>query len=314
MASVFAFGPRSAQSNAVLPNPNGYDDFAAAGQGLVAWNGDVSAPGEELAAAVRQNAKVLETVRLGLTRASAVPVTNDLTWANQHIGQLGPHKLIAQLLIAEGLVHLNEGRTNEAARSFASCILFAHAAHHRGLMIDELVAIACQAMGALRLVPVSSDLSPEALRKILADLIALDQAREPVSAILQRDREWSRASYGTWRSVWMRIIMHKTIRAGEALFETKHTRSVAALRLVITELAVRGYTGTNGKPPATLAELVPAWLPAVPIDPFSDKPLLYRVITNSFLLYSVGPDRKDDQGTPITRHGTESGDLLPTAL
>ena len=48
-----------------------------------------------------------------------------------------------------------------------------------------------------------------------------------------------------------------------------------------------------------LAELVPAWLPAVPLDPFSNRPLVYRITTNSFLLYSVGPDGKDDQGTSL---------------
>jgi hypothetical protein len=86
------------------------------------------------------------------------------------------------------------------------------------------------------------------------------------------------------------------------------------LRLVLTELAIRGYQAKNGKPPGALAELVPAWLPAVPLDPFSNRPLVYRVTTNGFLLYSVGPDGKDDQGTPLKQGGVETGDLLPTAL
>jgi hypothetical protein len=94
-------------------------------------------------------------------------------------------------------------------------------------------------------------------------------------------------------------------------FEKRQARSVAALRLVMTELAVRGYEAKNGKPPTALAELVPAWLPAVPLDPFSNRPMVYRVTTNSFLLYSVGPDGKDDQGTPGKRGETEKGDLLP---
>ncbi len=314
VASIFAFRTRSTQPQAALPNPNGYDDFAAAAQWLVAWSGNVLAPPEELHRVVSQNSKALETVRRGLKKQSAVPVANDLTWINTHIAQLGPQKSMAQLLIAEGVIHLQEGHTNEAARSFADCIVFAHAAHRRGLMIDELVAIACQMMGAQRLVPAARHVSPEALREILPDLIAVDQAREPASAILERDREWSRQAYGVWRWMWMRIIMRKDLRAGEASFEKKQARSVAALRLVMTELAIRGYQGKNGKPPTALAELVPAWLPAVPLDPFSNEPLVYRISTNSYLLYSVGPDGKDDQGTPLKRGEMETGDLLPAAL
>ena len=246
---------------------------------------------------------------------SAVPLTNDMNWLGWHTAvEIAAHKSMAQLLIGEGIVELQEGRTNEAARCFVDCIVFAHAAHRRGLIIDELVGIACQAMGSRRLVQVAPHLSPDALREILPALVALDQARESAAAIVQRDREWSRGAYGVWRSIWMSIVMRKSLRAIEASFGKKQARSVAALRLVLTELAIRGYQAKNGKPPEALAELVPAWLPAVPLDPFSQQPLVYRVSTNGFLLYSVGPDGKDDQGTPLKQGGVETGDLLPTAL
>ena len=310
-----AISLRRPTPQATLPNPNGYDDFAAAAQWLVKWSGDLFALSpEELRAVVDQNSKALETVHAGLRKQSAVPVQNDINWFNRHMAHVGAHKSMAQLLVAEGLIHLQKGRTNEAARSFADCIVFAHAAHRRGLMIDELVGIACQAIGAQRLVQVAPHVSSDALREILPGLLALDQAREPVSAILQRDREWSRGAYGFLRSTWMTIVMRNNLRDAEATFEKKRARSVAALRLVMTELAVRGYAAKNGKPPPTLAELVPAWLPALPLDPFSKAPLVYRVTTNSFLIYSLGPDGKDDQGTPLQGGGMDAGDLIPTAL
>lgn len=316
IAAFVAFGTRRSQPQAALPNPNGYDDFAAAASWLVKWNGNLLrlSPAESRSV-VEQNSKALETVHGGLMKQSAVPVQNDMNWYNRHMGHVGAYKSIAQLLVAEGLIHLEEGRTNEAARSFANCIAFAHAAHRRGLMIHELVGIACQAIGAQRLVQVAPHVSPDAVREILPGLIALDQAREPAAAILQRDREWSRGAYGPLRSTWLRIVGHKTLQDAETSFEKKQARSVAALRLVITELAVRGYTAKNGKPPASLGELVPAWLSSVPLDPFSNRPLIYRVIaTNTFLLYSVGPDGKDDQGSALQRGERETGDLLPNAL
>jgi hypothetical protein len=315
IAAFLAFSTRSTQSKALLPNPNGYDDFAAAAQWLVNWGGDFSTlTPEGMRAGLKQNSKALEEIHNGLKKQSVVPVTNDLNWFSKHMIQIAAHKPVAQLLVAEGIVHLQEGRTNEAARSFADCIAFAHDAHRHGLMIDELVAIACQAIGAQRLVQVAPHVSPDELREILRELIALEQARESAAAIVQRDREWSRGVYGPLRSIWARIVTHKTLRAVEVKFEKRHARSVAALRLVMTELALRGYQAKNGKLPMALAELVPAWLPAVPLDPFSNRPLVYRVTTNSFLIYSVGPDGKDDQGTPIKRGEMEKGDLLPTAL
>lgn len=314
IAAFFAFGTRGTRPQAALPNPNGYDDFAAAAQWLVAWSGDLAAPTEEIRSAVNQNSKALEMVHDGLRKQSAVPVQNDMNWFNRHMVHVGQHKSMAQLLVAEGLIHLHESRTNEAARSFANSIVFAHAAHRRGLMIDDLVGITCQAIGAKQLVQVAPQVSPDTVREILPELIALDRARKPAAAILQRDREWSRGAYGVLRSTWARIITSKMLQDVETVFERKHARSVAALRLVMTELAVRGYQAKNGKPPAALAELVPAWLSSVPLDPFSNRPLVYRVTTNSFLLYSIGPDGKDDQGTPLKRGEMETGDLLPTTL
>jgi len=59
----------------------------------------------------------------------------------------------------------------------------------------------------------------------------------------------------------------------------------------------------KGVYPATLAELVPKWLPQVPLDPWSGKPFGYRLLDASkdeqkrgFMLYSVGFDGVDNGG------------------
>jgi hypothetical protein len=311
---LFVFKARTAKPQAALPNPNGYEDFASAAQWLVGWSGDFyTLPPGEIRAALQQNAKALEEIHRGLKKQSAVPVANDMNWLNLHMVQLPANKQMAQLLVAEGLVHLEDGHTNEAARSFTACIVFAHAAHRRGLMIDGLLAMACQAIGARQLVPAAPHVSRETLREILPELISLDQSREPAEAIVQRDHEWSRGTYGALRMAWARMVMNKNARAPEISFEKKHARSAASLRLVITELALQLYRHEHGHPPAALADLVSAKiLPATPLDPFSQQPLVYRTMTNSWLLYSVGPDGKDDGGVPLKRGETEKGDLLPT--
>ena len=72
---------------------------------------------------------------------------------------------------------------------------------------------------------------------------------------------------------------------------------LVARRLALTTLAIERYRRVNGgRPPGELEVLVPAFIPAVPIDPFSGKALVYRVSSGSYLLYSVDANRTDDGG------------------
>lgn len=48
--------------------------------------------------------------------------------------------------------------------------------------------------------------------------------------------------------------------------------------------------------PARLDDLIPDYLDAVPVDPYSGWPLLLRAEPRSYAVYSVGPNRRDDNG------------------
>jgi hypothetical protein len=67
----------------------------------------------------------------------------------------------------------------------------------------------------------------------------------------------------------------------------------------LVALASELYHRRHGSWPKKLEELVPDLLPAVPPDRFTGGPLLYRIVDGRPLLYSVGPDKKDDGGKPI---------------
>jgi len=47
-------------------------------------------------------------------------------------------------------------------------------------------------------------------------------------------------------------------------------------------------------------EVIPRYLSKVPIDPFTDGPMLYRITTNGFRVYNAGENGHDDGG--LTRH------------
>ncbi len=62
-------------------------------------------------------------------------------------------------------------------------------------------------------------------------------------------------------------------------------------------IAIFRYNGDTGRYPQNLNQLVTAgYLTQFPIDSFSDKPLSYKKTEDNFILYSVGPDFKDDGG------------------
>lgn len=74
-------------------------------------------------------------------------------------------------------------------------------------------------------------------------------------------------------------------------------RSLAAHDLARVAIAVRLYQlSNNGKNPAALADLAPAYLPEIPVDPFDGKPMRYDPKTGR--AWSVGEDLKVDGGDP----------------
>ena len=65
----------------------------------------------------------------------------------------------------------------------------------------------------------------------------------------------------------------------------------------VTTLAIFSYKNTCHAFPENLEILVPeGYLESLPTDPYSDKPLIYKKAGDSFILYSVGGDFKDDGG------------------
>jgi hypothetical protein len=74
-------------------------------------------------------------------------------------------------------------------------------------------------------------------------------------------------------------------------------RDITSRGLGITALAIERFRREHGsKPPSALADLVPRYLPANVIDPFSGEPFRYVTATESYVVYSIGANRVDDGG------------------
>ena len=70
----------------------------------------------------------------------------------------------------------------------------------------------------------------------------------------------------------------------------------ARQRMVMLAFALAGYRADRHEYPKALADLVPAYIDALPKDPFSDGELHYKSENSGYLLYSVGKNGKDDGG------------------
>jgi hypothetical protein len=73
-------------------------------------------------------------------------------------------------------------------------------------------------------------------------------------------------------------------------------RDHALLRCALAAVAAERYRREHGDWPQAVADLVPGYLPAVPLDPFDGQPLRYRRTDSGAVIYSVGEDGRDDGG------------------
>jgi hypothetical protein len=79
--------------------------------------------------------------------------------------------------------------------------------------------------------------------------------------------------------------------------------SDASLNVLQTALAVEGFRLAHaGRIPASLPELVPDFLPAVPRDLFDGQPLRFKTLPRGYVIYSIGADGVDDGGLEKTNN------------
>jgi hypothetical protein len=83
---------------------------------------------------------------------------------------------------------------------------------------------------------------------------------------------------------------------GPKAFE-RQARWHVELRATAIVCALAGYAQAHGVPPDRLEQLVPAFLPSVPVDPCDGQLFRYRRENGEWMLWSVGADMKDDNAT-----------------
>ncbi len=82
------------------------------------------------------------------------------------------------------------------------------------------------------------------------------------------------------------------------IFRYELAVDTARADLILLSLALRAYRLKKGAYPHSLIRLVPDYLRSIPDDPFGMS-YVYKFKDGSYLLYSLGPDCKNDGGKPV---------------
>jgi hypothetical protein len=89
--------------------------------------------------------------------------------------------------------------------------------------------------------------------------------------------------------------------SGGAVFIRLTAETLALVRCTTLTIAVERYRLQHGELPAALDDLRPAYIDSLPFDPFTGKGLLFSRDEETYVIYSVGANRKDDGGSTIRK-------------
>jgi hypothetical protein len=259
-----------------LPNPNGYDDFVKAGQLLPAETPDYDKlKPEELRQAVSANAAALSLARDGLSNQCRVPIQFSETYISNHLNDLPRLKRLAQAFAAEGKLAEMENRPDDAARSYLDTIHLANESSRGGVLIDELVGIAIESIGTSHLTNLVDQLDAKSCREGAATLENFDSQKQTLNEVMQQENNWSHRTFTGIRYEIARLTTRKSLLPVQAATARKFKQQQMRTRQLIIDIAARAYKLDEGKSPASLADLVPDYLKAVPLDPLTGTNMVY---------------------------------------
>ncbi len=271
-----ALPPSQSPPLAPLPNPNGYDIFVKAGKLIATEVPDLATLSrEELQALVLTNAAALKLARSGLAIDCRIPpMAPGEAATGTHLSDLSRLKRLAQAFTAEGKLAELENRPADAVTAYLDTIRLGHESCRGGVLIDALVGIAVEAMGTAQIEKLTPTLDAMVCRRIATVLEAAEAHRESVETVLQQERAWTRRNYGIrGQLVW--LLNFNSVRKTEQSFAARSNAQQIRANALMVKLAARAYELEHGARPQGFADLVPAYLKAVPLDPATGTNMLY---------------------------------------
>ena len=114
--------------------------------------------------------------------------------------------------------------------------------------------------------------------------------------------------HGVSEAAQKKLLFMRVLLPGFAGSAAREAEGLANLRLGQTAVALEQFRAANGnRYPAALSELAPQYLAVIPTDPFDGQPMRYGTKGLGYVLYSIGPDLKNDLGK---RMNGKDGDIV----
>jgi hypothetical protein len=214
--------------------------------------------------------------------------------------------MLARLMQAEAIVAQDEGQIDGAADRVLAIFRLARNGTRNGLLIHVLVGFAIEGTGRERLRLLRDDLDAEQCRTISRALLAFEAERPDIEETIALETAWGLETAPRGLRIartfvpGVRSTLDGLLIPALDSARSSSLRASALTRLLAIDLAIRGYEARHSAVPDRLDQLVPEFLDAVPADPFTGGPFVYRAAETGpgFVLYSVGPDGQDDGGKP----------------
>ena len=94
------------------------------------------------------------------------------------------------------------------------------------------------------------------------------------------------------------FLIHTFLPAFDRISELGY-RGKVSHEAIVAIMALKRWRMEKGGYPVNLDELIASgYFKELPMDPYSDKPLIYKRTDDNFILYSLGPNFTDDAGEP----------------
>ena len=261
---------------APLPNPNGYEDLVNAGRAIKSMAGYDQTNEQQLAELVATNAEALQLLPAGLSNQCRVPVQFSAVHVADHMNDLAGLHRLAQILAAEGRLAEIEGRPKDSAKCYLDAIHLGIECARGGVLIDQLVGTAIEALGVAGLQKLVDQLDAKSCRDTAAALETYDAQGQTWQQVMQQERDWSRRTHPGVGNEFLRVMtrrsLNKVYKTGQEKFEKQQSKA----RHLTIDLAARAYKLDRGKPPASANDLVPDYLEAIPQDPVTGTNMVYR--------------------------------------
>lgn len=211
---------------------------------------------------------------------------------------LTPRRDLMLLLGARSAVARHRGRSHEFFDACKSQFKFIAALEGQGMIVDSLTHKALEST-ALEEIYLGRGLLDSTQSRELSLLLANYNAnRHPLSETLHRERIYLENANGWIGHLIEFLEIRPVALAGMQVppHDWMRKMSEAEAALLATELAIRAYRRDRYGLPQQLADLVPKYLPEVPLDPWSTsgEPLRYHRDGQNYSVLILG------EGEPLT--------------